>query len=290
MSENRCPFPYSPMLGRPYLPMPRGERVAVWVALNIEHFAFDEPITTAGGTTSEPPSPPGYGWYQYGLRVGVFRIMEILDDFGIRASVPLNTDVIDVCPVVIEQGIKRDWTWLAHGKRNRILQHGFTEPDAERTYIRNMVGAFTEAFGRPPSGWLGPALSESYNTLELLAESGVTYVCDWTADDQPFALDVEAGPMINVPYAVDGLNDIRLRGQMFTGRDYYELLVDQFTQLYNDGESNPRVMCIPIHPHIVGQPFRALHLRRALQFIAGHRDVWFTTSDDIANWYYEATG
>jgi allantoinase len=290
MTSRDCPFEYSPIVGRPYLPMPNGERIAVWVALNLEHFDFDEPITTVGGTTAEPPSPHGYGWYQYGLRVGVFRIMEILDDHGMRASVPLNADVCAACPAVIDEGNARDWVWLAHGKRNRIDQRSFRDVDEERAYLREMCDELTAGVGRQPSGWLGPALSESYETLDLLAELGFEYVCDWVADDQPFSLRVASGSMINVPYSVDGLNDIRLRGHVVTGNDYCEMVVDQFDQLYADGASNPRVMCIPIHPHIMGQPFRAKHLRRALEHITGHDDVWLTTSDDIAAWYRGIVG
>jgi peptidoglycan/xylan/chitin deacetylase (PgdA/CDA1 family) len=279
-------FSYDPILGRRRLRLPHDERVAVWVALNVEHFAFDEPIPTVQGTVADPPSPHGYGWYQYGLRVGVFRIMEMLDDHGMRASVPLNSDVCEACPTVVEEGNKRDWVWLAHGTRNRVDPRSFEGVEQERAFVAGMVEAVTRGTGRAPKGWLGPALAESHHTADLLAEHGITYVCDWPADDQPFPLRVASGRMINVPYAVDGLNDVRLRGQMFTGEDYCTLLVDQFDQLYADGAANSRVMCIPIHPHIVGQPFRAKHLRRAIEHIAGHDDVWLTTSDDIAEWYY----
>jgi peptidoglycan/xylan/chitin deacetylase (PgdA/CDA1 family) len=150
-----------------------------------------------------------------------------------------------------------------------------------------MVHDIVEHTGKTPQGWLGPGLSESHNTADILADLGLSYVCDWVADDQPFPLRVKSGRMINVPYAVDGLNDTRLRGQAFTGEDYYRLIVDQFDQLYADGEANPRVMCLAIHPHISGQPFRARHFARALDHIQSHDKVWYPTSDEIAAWYYE---
>lgn len=281
-----CRFPYTPIVGRPKLEMPNGARVAVWVGINIEYYDFNEPIGTARGDTADPPSPSGYGWYQYGVRVGVFRIMDMLSDHGLRGSVLLNSDVCEAYPAIIEEGNKRGWVWLAHSKRNRINPNSFSNVDDERIFLSQMVEAIKKGTGRAPLGWLGPGLSESFSTPDILAELGLTYVCDWVADDQPFPLKVQSGRMINVPYAVDGLNDTRLRGVGFSGKDYYDLITDQFDQLYADGASNPRVMCLAIHPHITGQPFRAKHFAQALSYITNHRDVWLATSDEIAEWYY----
>lgn len=266
--------------------MPQRARVAVWIGVNIEHYDFNEEIATVRGDTVSPPSPSGYGWYQYGLRVGVFRLMEIMAERNIRGSVLLNSDVCARYPNIIDAGNELGWVWLGHGKRNRINQRNFASPADELQFLREMVMEIEQSTGRSPQGWLGPGLSESFHTPDLLAELGFTYVCDWVADDQPFPLKVRSGRMINVPYAVDGLNDTRLRGQAFTGDDYYKLITDQFDQLYEDGLANPRVMCIAIHPHISGQPFRAKHFARALDYIRGHEDVWFPTSDEIADWYY----
>jgi allantoinase len=281
-----CRFPYTPIIGRPHLKMPNDERIAVWIGLNIEYQDFNEPVLTVRFDMSPPPSPHGYGWFQYGLRVGVFRIMDILDDHGMRASVPLYSEICNSYPAIIEEGNNRDWVWLAHGTRGRVNPHDFDDPDEERAFLTQIVEDITNGTGKAPNGWLGPALVESYNTPDLLAELGISYVCDWVADDQPFALKVESGRMINVPYAVDGLNDMRLLGTMFTGEDYSRIIIDQFDQLYEDGTTNPRVMGIPIHPFITGQPYRAKHFRRAIEHIASHEDVWLTTSDEIADWYY----
>ena len=285
MEQSR--FEFSPILDRPVLEMPKKARVALWLGMNIEYFDFNEEIATVGGGLVPPPSPSGFGWYQYGLRVGIFRLMEILAARNLRASVLLNSDVCAVYPRIIEAGNDLGWEWLGHGKRNRIFANTFNSEEEERQFLHEMVIDIERGTGHTPKGWLGPGLSESFHTPDLLAELGLNYVCDWVADDQPFPLKVRSGNMINVPYAVDGLNDIRLRGQAFTGDDYFRLIVDQFDQLYEDGESNPRVMCVALHPHISGQPFRAKNLARALDYIAGHEEVWFTTSGEIADWYYQ---
>jgi allantoinase len=281
-----CRFDYLAMRGRPVLEMPQRARIAVWVGVNIEYYDFNENIATLRGDQVPPPSPSGFGWYQYGMRVGIFRLMEIMAERGIRGSVLLNSDVCEAYPGIIDAGNQLDWVWLGHGQRNRIDSNSFASEAEELEHLREMVVEIERKTGSPPKGWLGPGLSESFHTPDLLAELGLTYVCDWVADDQPFPLRVRSGRMINVPYVVDGLNDVRLRGQAFTGDDYYRLITDQFDQLYADGASNPRVMCIAIHPPITGQPFRAKHFARALDYIRGHNDVWFPTSDEIADWYY----
>ena len=285
---DKPPFEYSPINRRRKLSMPNGARVAVWAGINIEYYDFLEPIGSIRGETVQPPNPSAYGWYQYGMRVGVFRLMDILSAHGMRASVLLNSDVCAAYPEIIEAGNDNDWVWLGHSKRNRINPHSFATKEEEQIFLTEMVEEIVRSTGKQPRGWLGPGMSESHYTLDILADLGLDYVCDWVADDQPFRLQVSSGKMINVPYAVDGLNDVRQRGEAFSGRDYYELIVDQFDQLYADGASNPRVMCLAIHPHITGQPFRATNFNKALDYIAGHAGVWFPTSDEIADWYYES--
>jgi allantoinase len=285
--SREVPFEYSSIHKRAPLHMPGDARIALWVGLNIEYFDFLEPLATVRGNVANSPSPSAFGWYQYGLRVGVFRLGEILREHGLRASVLLNSDVCASYPEVIEFGRGHSWVWLGHGVRNALDAQSYGSLEAERAAWTEMVEVITAATGRPPRGWLGPGLSESFETLDLLAGLGLDYVCDWVADDQPFHLKTKTGRMISVPYAVDGLNDIRMRGEAFTGHDYFDLIVDQFDQLYSEGEQHPRVMCIALHPHISGQPFRARNLARALDYVAGHDRVWLATSDEIADWFYD---
>lgn len=279
-------FDYVPITQRPALQLPGSARVAVWVCPAVEYFDVNKPITTIKGAKDGPLSPSGYGWYSYGVRVGIFRLMDVLARVGIRPSAILNSDVCAHYPEIIAAGRANDWCWLAHGKTNNDSQSGFTDIEAERQYLREMAEVLHEHLGYVPRGWLGPALTESPNTLDLLAELGLDYVCDWVADDQPFPMRVKSGRMISVPYAVDGLNDVRLRDRGFTGEDYFRVIVDQFDTLYEEGATVPRVMCIVAHPHITGQPFRARWFERALRHIASHPQVWLATSDEIAQWYY----
>jgi len=282
--ENKL-YAHSPIIRRPKLKLPNGARVAFWVGLNIEHYEIDKPSTSIfAGTAGLVPDPLNYGWRDYAPRVGLWRMTEILDRHGIRASVLLNADVCSRYPEIIEEGNKRNWVWLAHGKNNSTLQAGMTL-EQERAYLTEVVNTIKKATGKQPKGWLGPALSETFNTPDLLEELGVTYLCDWCNDDQPFKLNTKQGKMISVPYSIE-VNDIPLFvGKSLSGEDFFQLLVDQFDVLYAEGKDNARVMCVALHPFVTGLPFRAKYLDQALAYISGHRDVWLATSDEIAEWY-----
>jgi peptidoglycan/xylan/chitin deacetylase (PgdA/CDA1 family) len=213
-------------------------------------------------------------------------MMEALDELGLRASVMLNSDACAAYPQIIEAGVKRDWAWIAHGKNNSIFEAGMS-PDEERAYLTDVVQTIEGATGTRPKGWLGPALTETLHTPEILAELGLTYVCDWCCDDQPFPLNVRSGPMLSLPYSIE-VNDIPLFvGKSLSGEDFYRIVVDQFEVLYEEAQASGRVMSLGLHPFIVGLPFRHPYLKRALEYIVGHDGVWATTSDEIADWYLQ---
>ena len=280
-------YSYSPIVDRPKLEWPDGKRLAFWLGVNIEHYEVDKPSTSLfAGTATLVPDPLNYGWRDYGVRVGIWRMIDAFDRLGLRASVALNADVCSRYPQIIEAGVRRNWAWLAHGKNNSTFQ-AFMTPDEERAYLTDVVDTIERATGMRPRGWLGPALTETLHTPEILAELGLTYVCDWCADDQPFPLDVKAGPMISVPYSIE-VNDIPLFvGKSFSGEEYYQIVVDQFDQLYEEGATSGRVMCLALHPFIISQPFRHKYLVKALEYICSHDGVWKTTGDEIADWYFK---
>jgi peptidoglycan/xylan/chitin deacetylase (PgdA/CDA1 family) len=276
-------YDYSPIVSRPKLTWPNGARVAFYVGLNIEHYQVDKPSTSIfGGTAMLKPDPLNYGWRDYGVRVGIWRMMEALDKHNIRASVLLNSAVCKHYPQIIEAGKQRNWVWLAHGQDNSTFEAGMSA-DEERKYLKEVVDAIAAATGHSIKGWLGPALTETFETPRLLRELGLTYVLDWCADDQPFPLNVPG--MISVPYSIE-INDVSLFvGKSLSGEAFYQIVVDQFDQLYKDGAQSGRVMALCLHPFIVNAPFRHKYLEKALAYIAGHDGVWLTTSDEIAAHY-----
>ncbi|GHJ41376.1 polysaccharide deacetylase family protein [Streptomyces sp. TS71-3] len=276
-------FDYSPIVDRPPLHWPGGARIAFYVAVNVEHFRIDRPATSIHqGTAGLTPDPLNYGWRDYGARVGIWRLAESLDRHGIRASVTLNSDVAKHYPQIIQAGVARDWAWVAHGRNNSELHSGIDEAE-ERARLAEIVDAIEKATGRRPRGWLGPALTETFRTPALLAELGLGYVLDWANDDQPYPLNVPG--MLSVPYEIE-VNDISLFvGKSLTGPEFLRIVRDQFDQLYADAADSGRVMSLPLHPFVIGQPFRHRYLDEALQYVVNHPGVWVTTSDEIAAHY-----
>lgn len=277
-------YTYSPIVDRAPLRWPGDAKVAFYVGLNIEHFHVDARSTSIENVTAGlTPDPMNYGWRDYGVRVGIWRVMQALDEIGMRASVLLNSEVCDRYPQIVEAGLERDWCWLAHGSTNSQLHTGFADQDVEREALAAMVTRIEQATGQRPNGWLGPALTETFDTPRLLRELGLTYLLDWCCDDQPFGLELEG--MISVPYSIE-INDITaFLGHGMDPASWEHMVLDQLEQLCADGASTGRVMALPLHPFLVGQPFRFKHFSRLLRRIAATEGVWLTTSDDIAAHY-----
>lgn len=279
MTTLQPPFAYSPIIERPPIRWPGGARVAVYIGLNVEHFLVDRPSTSIWpGTAELTPDALNYGWRDYGARVGIWRTIEALDRHGIRPSVLLNTAVIEHHPQIVAAGVERNWAWLAHGQTNSILHTGLGV-DEERRILTSIADDIADATGRRPLGWMGPGLTETAHTPDLLAELGFHYVLDWTNDDQPYPLTVPG--MFSVPYSVE-LNDLLIFGKGFTGGEFVQMVIDQYEQLHADSATSGRVMALALHPFVIGQPFRHKYFDQVLQFLAAQPDVWLTTSDEIA--------
>lgn len=283
-------YAYSAMIDRAPLRLPKGERVAVVPYINIEHFPENIPGTAlVPGTAQFTPDVLNYGWRDYGNRVGLWRMMDMMDKYGYRGTVCLNSDIIREYPRIIEEGVKRDWAWIGHGINNAPANFlAGKEADQERAIISTVLGEMEKALGKKTKGWLGPFLCESFNTPDVLAELGVEYLCDFTADDQPFQFRVNKGSLISVPYTVE-LNDIPAFMNIgVSAKQFGDMIIDQFDVLYDEGASNARIMPICLHTFLVGQPFRAKHLERAFKYIAEHDDIWLTTGDEINDWYRQS--
>ena len=275
-------YAYSAIVQRPKLRFPAGKRLAVWVGVNIEHYAYGVPAISLAPFTAElVPDPLNYGWRDYGPRVGIWRLLDVLDRAGVPPTAIVNSEICQRYPAIVDEGRKRGWCWVAHGANNSTWQAGM-KLDEERSYLRQVTHDLESATGVRPIGWLGPALTASSHTYDLLAELGYQYALDWSIDDEPVPLEVASGSLCAVPYSAE-LNDLpffAIHGQ--SAPEFADALVDQMEQLREEGTERPRVMGFGLHPFLSGQPYRARHLSRALAHMASCEDVWFTTSDEIA--------
>ena len=175
-------FDYSAIVERPDYSWPRGKRLALHVATNIEHFAFGEGI---GHTPTEPGPPPdhrNYAWRDYGLRVGVWRILDLLDSLDLPASHLTNSEIYEYAPQIMDRIRKRGDEIVGHGRTNSERQADFDETD-EAALIREATEIIGKNEGVAPRGWMSPWISESNTTADLLKENGYTYIMNWPCDD-----------------------------------------------------------------------------------------------------------
>lgn len=277
-------YPFSPIPARPTYGWPNGTRLAVYFAINIEAFEFGR---SPGNDFTSMPTPPfhrGYAYRDYGNRVGVWRILRLFEEFRLPLAVLANSSVYDVVPEVLEPFRRRGDEFVGHGRTNSERQVDMAE-DVERAMIQAVRETMTRHEGRPPKGWLGPFISQSPRTPELLKELGYTYMLDWWFDDQPVWFRTAKGPLLAVPYPSMEMNDMpAIINRGASDEEFTRMLIDAFDEMLLESKGWPLVYCVSLHTFLTGQPHRVRQLRRVLQHIAAHRDhVWLTTPGAIAD-------
>ena len=273
---------YSPIITRKPFKLPDQARVAIWVALNVEYFDINLPIPVPGGKGSAVPDMRNYANRDYGNRIGIWRIIEVLDRHNVKATVDINAYVCDHYPIIVEECKKLGWEFMCHANTNSQFLGGMSEAE-ERRVIRESMVAITKAVGQRPKGWRSPGFSSTFNTPHILAEEGIRYMSDWSNDDQPYPLKVKRGSLISIP-----ANDVSDLGfQNMAPAQYYEAIKEHFDTLYREGANQARTFGISLHPYVIGRPSRIGWLDKALQYIKSHKDVWFATGWEIASWYYK---
>ena len=288
MSNPRADF--VPIVSRPSLKLPDDGRVAVWVIVNVEEWDINGPMARVVLPTPQGasviPDIPNYSWHEYGMRVGFWRLKEVLDRYDIEATVSLNASVCTSYPQVVDAMMSSGWEIMGHG----FIQRALPLEDDERGVIRRTVELIRETTGKAPRGWMGPGLAETFNTPDYLAEEGIEYVCDWVNDDQPYPLKVKKGRLYSLPYTLE-LNDIPIHMvQHHRSPELFERTRDHFDTLYREGAEDARIMAIAVHPYITGVPHRIGYFDKIFEFLKGHDKVHFMTGSQILDWYLDATG
>lgn len=267
-------FPYQAIVDRPRITWPNGARIAVWVVPNIEHFHLE--------LSNPAPDVRNISRRDYGNRVGVWRLMDVLAKHGIRGTVALNAEVARHYPRIMQAMRKLDWELMGHGLTNSTMLTGLAK--ADEAAVIQQTKALIEQQGPQMRGWLGPGLTETWNTLDLLRDAGVEYVCDWVNDDLPYRMN---NGLYSIPYSIE-LNDMPLfNAPSIDIADFERRIRDTFDVLYEEGAKNARVMCIALHPFLIGVPHRIRYLERALAHITAHQNVWLATGSEIIRAYRE---
>jgi allantoinase len=276
-------YAFSSLPDRPVYDWPGGKRLAVCICNNIEWFSFMDGLGSDHTVPGAAQTTRNYAWRDYGNRVGLWYLFDLLDELGLPASHNLNAAVLENCPQIVDRIRARGDEVIGHGVTNSERQDIMDEA-TERAMIEETTAAITRHFGIAPRGWLGPYIVQSDVTLDLLKETGYSYMLDWPADDQPFWMKTRAGPILSVPYSIE-LNDSP--AQVFrhhTGREFEEMIIDHFDEMMAQSRNYPLVFTIVLHPFVIGQPFRLHALRRALTGILQKRDqLWLTTPGGIAD-------
>jgi peptidoglycan/xylan/chitin deacetylase (PgdA/CDA1 family) len=276
-------YEFSPIVGRPRYEWPGGQRLAVYFALGIEHYAFAEGMTENLVPGVPRPDVLNTSWRDYGNRVGAWRILGAFADHGLPLSILLNTALYDHAPALLGACRKARCEIIAHGYSNSDVMAGMDEP-TESSYIRGVTDRIGREEGAPPQGWASPWIAESLATPDLLQEAGYRYLLDWCMDDQPVWMKTRGGRILSVPYSQELNDSSTVIGRQAAATEFCDMIVDQFDELRAAARDEPLVMSVILHSFISGQPFRLRALRRALEHVMREAGtVWFTQPGLIAS-------
>jgi len=279
-------FEYSAMPERERLQLPDKARMAVYLIVNVEEWDIQKPVareyvTPPAGVVTVP-NVPNWSWHEYGMRVGIWRIMEALSKRNLRANISVNAGVCEGHgEPVAKAGLEAGWDFLGHG----YAQAAIHTIEDQQAVIRKSFEVIKNYTGKAPKGWQGPGLHETLDTVDYLAEAGFKFVCDWPMDEHPVEMQTSAGPIMAIPYSFE-LSDLPMMVVHTHESDVWlKRAVDQFDRLYEESADQPRIMSMGIHPYIMGVPHRIKYFEAAYDHMLKKADVWFTTADEIYEWF-----
>ncbi|MDO9279052.1 MAG: polysaccharide deacetylase family protein [Polaromonas sp.] len=283
MANPRIPYRFSNE-GPALVPPPEGN-ILVHLVVNVEHWQFDAPmprtlITPPHGKETVP-DVPNFSWADYGMRCGLPRILEAIQDRGLPASTSINAGVIDAYPRAAEAMHAAGWEFIGHGMHQKSLNHAGAEEEVIRTSL-DMIESFT---GIRPRGWLGPGLREGHNTPETLKAAGVDYVFDWVVDDVPNWMTTANGPLLSLPYNLEINDSIIYAIEKHSSDEMLERLKRTLALFVREAPQHPRVLAIGLHPHLIGVPHRFGSFEQMLDLLMQTPGVCFKQGHEIADWF-----
>ena len=279
-------FNFSAMPQRKRWQLPDGKRLAVYTVVNVEEWDIEKPIareyvTSPAGVVTVP-NMPNWAWHEYGMRVGFWRLLEAFEQRKLKASTAINARVCTGAGEPVAAAMRdAGWGFMGHGYHQQALHM----VEDQKDNIQKSFDALRAYTGTAPKGWLGPGLHQTLDTLDYLAEVGFKFVTDLPMDEQPVTMQTSADPVVALPYTLE-LSDLPMMVvHQHESRVWYERVVDQFDRLYQEGAAQPRVMSMSVHPYIMGVPHRIKYFEAAYDHMLSHDEVWFTTAEEIYDWY-----
>ncbi len=285
-------YTWSPIHTREPLRWPDHARVALCVLVNLELMELDPPegsvkvARLAGGLGRLPyPDYARLSHREYGHRVGIFRVLDVLEKHGIAATIAMDALTAEHYPYLVQHCQQRGCEIIGHGLSvSRMITSRMSEAE-ERDYIRTSLDILTQATGHVPQGWFGPEYGESERTPQLLAAAGLSYVCDWANDEQPYRMTTPEGHLIALPIALELDDAYALWERRVPVDRYATMLSESFEGLYQDGDQTGRLLVLNLHPWLIGQPFRIGFLDAALGGIMRRQGVWAAPGAAIVDWF-----
>ncbi|MEO0979268.1 MAG: polysaccharide deacetylase family protein [Pseudomonadota bacterium] len=261
---------------------PDGKRLAVYLGMNLEVFSFGEGLGAELAPGGPQPDVLNFAWRDYGNRVGAPRMLALFERLELPCTALVNSEIYAEAPGLAEAFAARGDEIAGHGRTNAERQGTLTE-DEEQSLIAQSTEVLTAHHGRKPKGWLGPWISQSHVTPDLLQEAGYEYLLDWCHDDQPTWMTTRSGRILSVPYPQE-LNDIpQIVGRRREGNEFADMIIDAFDVMLEEAKARPLVMGIALHGYLMGHPHRIKHLERALAYMKANSGdlVWWTTAGAI---------
>lgn len=278
-------FGYSSPFTRPPLKLPGSGRMILWSVINIEEWEITRPmprqLSIAPMSGSIIPDMPNWTWYEYGMRVGFWRLAEAYAKAGITPTVSINARVCESYPQAAAAARDAGWEFMAHC----ITQMPIQQVEDQRDMIAQSAQLIEKFTGKRPAGWLSPGRTQTWHTLDFVAEAGMTWFGDWVLDDQPIWVDTAHGPLCSVPYSSE-INDITLMVSHHHESDVlFKRARDAFDRLYAESAASTRVMAIGVHPYVTGQAHRIKYFEDLMAYINGHAGVVHMVGQEIVDWY-----
>jgi peptidoglycan/xylan/chitin deacetylase (PgdA/CDA1 family) len=277
---------YRTLTQAPRFVWPDGARIAFTVTLLLDYWEVNPPADASRDPRVVSPLgnffPDWLTWSQreYGARVGIFRVLDVLDQFGVVPSVALGAAAAKRYPELVDELLRRNACFLAHGSFATQRLTSRMSEEAERAVIAASREAVRMAAGAAPLGWCGQDFNESDHTPALLAEAGFAYTTDWANDDRPYLLGPYHGHSLIALPPQPEWNDLECMWLRHVPPPIWaNSIAEGFAYLHDEGGA---VFNLTLHPWIAGQAHRIRWLREALAQVLGRGSIWRTTTDEVA--------